>query len=502
MDNQANRITLVRDYDPPKNREGDEPIEVRLQNQQADAVLRHVSALPNTPSLELVHGNEWVVNAQQNPIEADQDIMFQIDKVLYKKAEEGGIRLIKFSLYSSTLTAVELTAFVNELCEKYDNTIQQHLGSEQFYFEQKYRQDERMDPRGNPFEGGSKADAKKYELQRLPKHLSFVQRKFRSNKTFQSLKGPGIRRIEKAIHRFLNNKKWYDEKGIPWQLTILLSGKPGTGKTSTIGAVANLTGRHVVDVKASEILLRTQLSRLFYEEDLHVYTDENLSTDKGLHIPIKHRINVLEELDTVACLHSRASGNKGYDDDQVYGQVTLGDFLQALDGANQSDGRIIIITTNHPERLDAALTRAGRIHLKVELEYASKDTILEMYRHFFEEDLAEEFHSRLPDKQLSPADVSDVLQGNLETPELFVDELLARIEENRKEEEASALYQETLRKQKEEKAKLMEKATSAAAQRPPALRPTIQGLDGYAAQPGFSSFRGNGNTGQFGYMFQ
>jgi tRNA uridine 5-carbamoylmethylation protein Kti12 len=47
---------------------------------------------------------------------------------------------------------------------------------------------------------------------------------------------------------FINNKAWYDEKGIPYTLGLLHSGNPGTGKTSTLKCLANETKRHIFNI--------------------------------------------------------------------------------------------------------------------------------------------------------------------------------------------------------------------------------------------------------------
>lgn len=43
------------------------------------------------------------------------------------------------------------------------------------------------------------------------------------------------------------------------------------------------------------------------------------------------------------------------------------------------------MTSNHPERLDAALVRPGRIDVKLELGYADDGQVAEMFMRFFPE---------------------------------------------------------------------------------------------------------------------
>ena len=51
--------------------------------------------------------------------------------------------------------------------------------------------------------------------------------------------------------------------------------------------------------------------------------------------------------------------------------------LNVLDGVVDTPGRIVIMTTNHPEALDAALIRPGRIDKKVYLGYMRWENCLE-----------------------------------------------------------------------------------------------------------------------------
>ena len=71
-------------------------------------------------------------------------------------------------------------------------------------------------------------------------NLIIRKKDWSSYKTFDNLFFPGIKDIVKEIDFFINNSEWYKEKGIPWTLGILLSGIPGSGKTSFIKALMNI----------------------------------------------------------------------------------------------------------------------------------------------------------------------------------------------------------------------------------------------------------------------
>ncbi len=73
----------------------------------------------------------------------------------------------------------------------------------------------------------------------------------------------------------------------------------------------------------------------------------------------------------------------------------------------EMDGRMLIITTNYPEKLDKALIRPGRIDLKVKFEPCTTDNIVKMFNHYFETEVPAGFDiSRLPDLKRTPAEVT------------------------------------------------------------------------------------------------
>jgi hypothetical protein len=146
------------------------------------------------------------------------------------------------------------------------------------------------------------------------------------------LKPHVARQVENRVTFFLDNREWYDQRGIPYQLGLLLSGVPGSGKTSIIRAVANLTKRHIVNVNFSTITTATQLKNLFFSEKLTVYTDSSMTSYDVLSIPIENRIYVLEEIDALTnIVRQRIPGERK--DDPLPDELTLGEILTALDGA-------------------------------------------------------------------------------------------------------------------------------------------------------------------------
>jgi chaperone BCS1 len=73
--------------------------------------------------------------------------------------------------------------------------------------------------------------------------------------------------------------------------------------------------------------------------------------------------------------------------------VTLSGLLNVIDGVNASEGRLVIMTTNHPQKLDPALYRAGRIERKFEITYASKASSIMTFKRLFDNDVCKRYTS-------------------------------------------------------------------------------------------------------------
>jgi len=61
--------------------------------------------------------------------------------------------------------------------------------------------------------------------------------------------------------------------------------------------------------------------------------------------------------------------------------LNLAGLLNVLDGVVDSPGRILVMTTNHPEKLDAALIRPGRINFVIELTYMRRQPLCDLIMH-------------------------------------------------------------------------------------------------------------------------
>jgi mitochondrial chaperone BCS1 len=60
--------------------------------------------------------------------------------------------------------------------------------------------------------------------------------------------------------------------------------------------------------------------------------------------------------------------------------VSLSGFLNIIDGVASSEGRILVMTTNHIEKLDSALLRPGRVDLTIHFGRADRHVLKGMFK--------------------------------------------------------------------------------------------------------------------------
>ena len=261
--------------------------------------------------------------------------------------------------------------------------------------------------------------------------------------------------VVKRLDFFSKNKEWYKKRGIPYTMGFLFYGAPGCGKTSTIKAIANHTQRHIVSVPLNKIKTAKELLNVFYNVRMN-YKD----------IPLNQRLYVLEDIDAADLKdvvgergktekegekkeesEDKEDSDSGIDinllqllkssatagplDKWKSNKLTLATLLEVLDGVMEMDGRMLIITTNYPERLDKALIRPGRIDMKVKFGLCTADNIVQMYQHYFETELPTSFdRSRLQDEVYSPAEVTQVFLNNMHKPEEGLEQLASQTATN------------------------------------------------------------------------
>jgi SpoVK/Ycf46/Vps4 family AAA+-type ATPase len=89
--------------------------------------------------------------------------------------------------------------------------------------------------------------------------------------------------------------------------------------------------------------------------------------------------------------------------------VNLSVLLNILDGVLEQPGRILIMTSNHPEKLDKALLRPGRIDVLVHFDYCKKHEIREIVEAFVDTKVSRDIEASFVEGQYTPAEVTQII---------------------------------------------------------------------------------------------
>jgi SpoVK/Ycf46/Vps4 family AAA+-type ATPase len=90
-------------------------------------------------------------------------------------------------------------------------------------------------------------------------------------------------------------------------------------------------------------------------------------------------------------------------------KLNLSFLLNLLDGVLETPGRIIIMTSNHPEKLDKALIRPGRIDIEIEFKKLRYPHIAQIYKKWYGKKLEDIYTEEIPDYKYSQAEISQLL---------------------------------------------------------------------------------------------
>ncbi|KAL7788198.1 BCS1 N terminal domain-containing protein [Trichoderma ceciliae] len=290
-------------------------------------------------------------------------------------------------------------------------------------------------------------------------------------------------------------RRWYANRGIPYRRGYLLYGPPGTGKSSLSLALAGYFRMKIYIVSLSSINA----------------TEEGL-TSLFSNLPTRCLV-LLEDIDTAGLTHTREDSeptpapNSGSNHPAPSpptvsntgsgGRLSLSGLLNILDGVASQEGRLLIMTTNHIEKLDKALIRPGRVDMIVPFSLADKTMTESIFRAIYApfeseifstevaikskdgtsnpkrvvpdeeakerwaiqhaeisqriETLSLQFSAKIPEHEFSPAEIQGLLLRHKRSPEDVINAADAWVVQTRKDKKEKEVQEaEKRRKEKEE----------------------------------------------------
>lgn len=154
---------------------------------------------------------------------------------------------------------------------------------------------------------------------------------------------------------------------LPWSqmsTKLLLSGPPGTGKTTYARALCN-----TLQIPLAVTSVSTWLEPGYLGD---VIRRMRISFEEAQqHAPA---ILFVDEIDGIG----KRGQNNEYDD---YWNAVVNKLLELLDGAIRSEGLIIVGATNHPDVIDPALLRSGRLETRFEIPLPDVDALVGILAH-------------------------------------------------------------------------------------------------------------------------
>ena len=352
----------------------------------------------------------------------------KIDSETSKDEKSSNIRMksekIEITLYSyiSSLKTIEL--FIDNIKNNYLESIKDLRKNQLFYYIQTDINSE---------------DKYVYNC--------FKEIRFESSRTFDNLFFPEKREIIDKIDFFLNNRAWYEKMGIPYTLGIGIHGPPGTGKTSFFKALSNYTGRHIVNLSFKLINKKKQLQDFYFETRYNYNNQENdigfnnkiiifedldcagdIFLDRNLKKKQVEERKIQEVVDTTRLLSNIAQSLEKPEIGPIpkfnEDPITLDDILNLWDGLHETPGRIIAISSNHYDTLDPALIRPGRIDITLEMKLVNRETLKEMFHHFFGFNISEEDLLQFQENKYSPAEIINIYVSSKKDSKQFIDRLI------------------------------------------------------------------------------
>lgn len=214
-------------------------------------------------------------------------------------------------------------------------------------------------------------------------------------------------KIESSLEKFMENRKYENTK-----LVYMFYGIPGTGKSELGEYIAkklntslfvinslSVNSRHEFDLNAALILARENIP----DDEIPVFLIDDFDT----FLRLSTRKEVPEKDENRREKRFEASDTSG----------DLGKFLALLQSPVEVSDCIIVLTTNHLEKIDPAVYRPGRVTTLLEVGKLKPDTVKKYYHRVYKEEWPS---SEAPPSEMRACDVSAYHSENKQDKEGFM----------------------------------------------------------------------------------
>jgi hypothetical protein len=339
-------------------------------------------------------------------IPADEMVSFELYPDIYielssnanienkeKKSDFINFSTISFYVKTYEHDISHIHSFIKMCEEKFENSINEQLSKQKYIFKYNSKKSVGGGDQERHYDDGDRIGSRHVGIK--CDEYPLVTNKHLIRNCFFTQRDALIKRID----FFINNEQWYNDRGIPYQLTLVFEGPAGCGKTSTVKGIGTYTNRHIVDVDLNGIKDVCELENIF--NGTHI---------NGKYIPSNKRIFMIDEIDKFfellddreqkekmrlaaaskettnssivivkegsgsggvvggttenrfgSNLVSTAAAISGCANKTSMNDLTKGQILSIMDGIIEAKGRFIICTANDTSKIDPVFKRPGRM---------------------------------------------------------------------------------------------------------------------------------------------